>query len=177
LHDLQAPPRRSFPSEAIFCPSFRSAEPSRTQSSCGQISLADVLFAWGATDSVLEFGFSCSMTQDSWHRNLCSTPKQESASKFVRQDSGVRPGTRSTKCQALLNSAFSCGRAGVPSVCSHHADLTPAILAAQGPAPISRQTLNIFLRHMHIHHRRKQNRWLDRFWPSCSSRLDFTGLA
>ena len=125
-----------------------------------QVTLADVLFGLGTGFSDGIRFFPAPMTQNSWHRNSCSTRKQDSASNFMRRDFGVRPGTRSTKCQALFISAISLGRSGVPSVCSHHAALTPANLLAQGFAPISRQTLNICLRHMHIQPRRKQDRWL-----------------
>jgi hypothetical protein len=38
------------------------------------------------------------------------------------------------------------------SACGSRADLTPTIIFAPGPAPNSRQTLNIRLRRMHIHH-------------------------
>ena len=131
-----------------------------------QVTLADVLFGLGTGFGDGIRFFPAPMTQNSWHRNSCSTRKQDFASNFLRQDFGVKPGMRSTKCQALFISAISFGRSGVPRVCSRHADLTSAILLAHGLAQISRQTLSVCLRHMHIRPRRKQDRWLDRFWPS-----------
>jgi hypothetical protein len=77
LEDLQAPPRRSFPSGAIFCPSFQSAETSRHIQRRCFITLADMLYAWARR---LGFGIRFFVPDDS--KFIASKPVFDAETRF-----------------------------------------------------------------------------------------------